>query len=159
MWFSDQDQQCIFRYDGTLMTKYEYDPKNPNGSKSLGGRYPECIFADSAGIIWIGFWGTGLDRLDPLTNSFTHFRHNANDPASLANDTVSALLVDHVGNLWVGNNDGLDLFNRKTNGFKHYKSNEHDTTSLSYRVVRAIYEDHAGTLWIGTGFPWTEPES
>ena len=158
MWFSDQDQQCIFRYDGTLMTKYAYDSKNSDKSNSLGGRYPECIFADSSGIIWIGFWGTGLDRLDPVTNTFTHFRHKTDDPASLANDTVSALLVDHLGNLWVGNNDGLDLLNRKINGFKHYKSIEHDSTTLSYNVVRVVYEDHAGTLWIGTGFPWTEPE-
>lgn len=154
MWFSDQDHQCIVRYDGTLMTTYPCDPKNPN---SLGGRYPECIAADSAGNIWIGFTGTGLDRFDPGTNTFTHFRHQASDRGSLANDTVSALLVDHLGNLWVGNNGGLDLLNPKTGKFKHFSHNEADSTSLSYDIVRAIYEDHQGTIWIGTGFPWVEP--
>jgi ligand-binding sensor domain-containing protein len=131
MWFSDQDHQCIIRYNGTMMTRYGYNSKNPNSPNSLGGRYPECIFADSSGMIWIGFWGTGLDRLDPKTNRFTHFRHQTNDPTSLANDTVSAVLVDHLGNLWVGNNGGLDLLNRTTNGFQHLISSEQDTTSLS----------------------------
>src|SRR5258708_4601090 len=156
MWFSDQDHQCIIRYDGTLMTRYPYDRKNPN---SLGGPYPECLIADSFGNIWIGFIGSGLDRFDPETNTFTHFRHQANDTGSLANDTVSALLVDHLGNLWVGNNGGLDLLNQKPGKFKHFSNNELDSTSLSYNIVRAIYEDHEGTLWIGTGFPWVEPVS
>jgi ligand-binding sensor domain-containing protein len=157
-WFSDQDHQCIIRYNGTMMTRYGFDVKNPNSPNSLGGRYPECIFADSAGMIWVGFWGTGLDRLDPKTNTFTHYRHQANDPASLANDTVSAILVDHLGNLWVGHVGGLDLLNRTTNGFRHFSSNEEDSTTLSDNIVRVIYEDHAGTIWIGTGFPWIESE-
>ena len=48
MWFSDQSNRCIIRYDGTKMTKYRNDPRDPN---SLGGTYPECLFADSNGII------------------------------------------------------------------------------------------------------------
>ncbi len=135
------------------MTSFPYDPKNSN---SLGGRYPECIFADSTGMIWVGFTGTGLDRFDPRTNIFTHFRHQANDTGSLASDIVSALLVDHLGNLWVGNNGGLDLFNNKTGKFKHFSCNELDSTSLSDSIVRTIYEDREGTLWIGTGLPWVE---
>lgn len=154
MWFSDQDHQCIIRYDGTLMTRYPSDLKNPN---SLGGRYPECIAADSIGNIWIGFTGTGLDRFDPETKTFSHFRHQANDKGSLADDIVSAILVDHLGNLWVGSNGGLDLLDPATGRFKHFSHNPTDSTSLSYNIVRAIYEDHQGTIWVGTGFPWIEP--
>ena len=85
MWFSDQDNACITRYDGTLMTRFSYDPKSQN---ALGGAYPECLFADSSGIIWIGFTGMGLDRFDPVTNRFIHFRHQANGSESLANNIV-----------------------------------------------------------------------
>jgi signal transduction histidine kinase/ligand-binding sensor domain-containing protein len=151
MWFSDQTNRCITRYDGNHITRYQNDPKNIN---SLGGTYPECLFADSSGIIWIGFYGMGVDRFDPETNNFTHFRHQQNDAGSLSNDTVSAILVDHLGNLWVGNNGGLDLLDQKTGKFKHYRNNVSDSTSLSYNKVRAIYEDHEGTIWIGTGFVW-----
>jgi ligand-binding sensor domain-containing protein len=153
MWFSDQDNRCITRYDGTQMTRYSHDPLNPN---SLGGRYPEFIMADSAGIIWIGFMGMGVDRLDPETDSFTHFRHQPNDSGSLINDSVAMLLVDHFGNFWVGTHGGLDLLDRTTGRFKHFLSNASDSTTLSDPVVRALYEDHEGTLWVGTGFPWIE---
>jgi ligand-binding sensor domain-containing protein len=154
MWFSDQDNRCIVRYDGTQMTRFFHDPLNPN---SLGGRYPECIFADSAGIIWIGFLGMGVDRFDPATASFTHFRNQTNDTNSLANDTVTSLLVDHLGNFWIGTHEGLDLLDKATGKFRHFKSIEWDSTTLTDPVVRALYEDHEGTLWVGTGFPWIEP--
>ena len=95
----------------------------------------------------------GLDRFDPQANIFTHFRHDPNNPESLSNDSVTAVLVDHLGNIWVGSYGGLDLFDPKTGKFRHYESTQ-DPSSLSSRMVRAIYEDREGTLWIGTGFPW-----
>jgi ligand-binding sensor domain-containing protein len=151
MWFSDQSNRSIIRYDGVQMKRYKNDPKNPN---SLGGYYPECLFADSSGIIWIGFYGQGLDRFDPLTNTFTHYRHNKEDPSSLSSDMVSTVLVDHHGNIWVGTDGGLDLLDQKSGTFKHYKHQSGDSTSLSHNMVRTVYEDKAGTLWVGTGLPW-----
>ena len=151
MWFSDQTNHCIVRYDGNEMVSYKNDPKNTN---SLGGNYPECLFADSSGIIWIGFYGMGLDRFDPETNTFTHYLHQKNNASSLSNDSVTAILIDHSGNFWVGNRGGLDLFNSKTGEFKHYHNIPGDSGSLSYNNVRAVYEDKAGTIWVGTGFVW-----
>ena len=151
VWFSDQDNGSIIRYDGSRMTSYKNDPKNLN---SLGGNYPEYLFADSTGIIWIGFYGTGLDRFDPETGSFTHFRQNKNDPSSLSNDTVASVLLDHEGNLWVGTYGGLDLLDQKTGKFRHYAHSKSDPASLSCNKIRAIYEDHQKTLWIGTGNPF-----
>src|SRR3954469_12398166 len=80
MWFADQTQKCITRYDGYSMVSFRNNPLNNN---SLGGTYPECIFADSSGIIWIGFFGMGVDRFDPETNNVKHFRHQPNDAGSL----------------------------------------------------------------------------
>ena len=151
MWFSDQSNRCIIRFDGTHMTRYQNDPRNPN---SLGGYYPECLFADSNGYIWIGFYGMGLDKFDPVTKNFTHYRHQNNDPGSLSNDSVTAIVIDHFGNIWIGNYGGVDLLDEKTGKFKHYRNDPNDSTSLSYNLVRAMYEDKAGDLWVGTGFPW-----
>jgi len=131
------------------MTKFGYDPNNSN---ALGGYYPECLESDTSGNIWIGFYGMGLDKFDPATNSFTHYRYNKNDPASLSSDSVSIVRVDHVGNVWVGSFGGLDLLDQKTGKFKHYRNKAGDSTSLSNNTVRAIYEDREGELWIGTGY-------
>jgi signal transduction histidine kinase/ligand-binding sensor domain-containing protein len=152
LWFSNQSNGCIIRFDGSHMTRYQYNPQNSN---SLGGVYPECLATDSSGNIWIGFTGMGLDKFDPVANKFAHYRHNDKDPASLHNDVVSAVLIDHFGNIWVGNNSGLDLLDQKTGKFKHYGRKDNDPTSLSCDTVRALYEDKEGELWVGTGYPWT----
>ena len=151
IWFSDQSNRCIVRFDGSHMTRYQNDPRNPN---TLGGHYPECLFADAEGNIWIGFYGMGLDKFDPVSNTFTHYRHLKNDPESLSDDFVTSILIDHLGNIWVGNYGGLDLLDEKTGKCKHYSHNPADAFSLSNNKVRALYEDKAGELWIGTGFPF-----
>jgi signal transduction histidine kinase/ligand-binding sensor domain-containing protein/CheY-like chemotaxis protein/AraC-like DNA-binding protein len=155
LWIADQSQKAIFRYDGHHMKMYRHDFKNPN---SLGGHNPECLATDSLGNIWIGFYGTGLDKFDPVTGVFTHYRHDPKDIASLSSDVVSAVLVDHLGNVWVGSNGGLDLIDQKTGKFKNYKHHKIDSTSLSYDVVRSIYEDKSGELWVGTGTFFSDPK-
>jgi signal transduction histidine kinase/streptogramin lyase len=151
LWFSDQSNGAIVRYDGYNMTFFNHDPENPN---SLGGPYPESMWVTESGIIWIGFYGQGLDRFDPVSNTFTHYRHDPNNPESLAHDYVWAVLEDHSGNIWVGTENGLDLLDREKDTFKHYRYSEDDPKSLSYNVVRSLYEDRAGTLWVGTGWPF-----
>ncbi|HCW07706.1 MAG TPA: hypothetical protein DGG95_10130, partial [Cytophagales bacterium] len=150
MWLIDQ-KNGLLRYDGTHVTVFAHDAQNPN---SLGGLQPEDMQIDSNGIFWISFWGTGLDRFDPKTKEFKHFRYDKDDPSSISNDTVSAVLVDHLGNVWAGTSSGLDLLDQQTNKFKHYRHDPKDPKSLIYNFVRSVYEDREGTLWIGTGMAW-----
>jgi signal transduction histidine kinase/ligand-binding sensor domain-containing protein len=145
----------LYRYDGTEFINYEHIDSNSN---SIAGDWAECICIDSLNFVWIGTFGEGLDRFDPVTNSFKHFRHDTKNESSLANDTVTALLVDHLGNLWVGNSDGLDLLNKKDGSFRHYPYKKDDAASLSCPHVRSIYEDHQGTLWVGCGSPFENDE-
>ena len=155
MWFSDQTNQAVVRYDGSHMTQYTNDPDDPN---TLGGYYPECLWADDSGAIWIGFGGHGVDRFDPESGTFTHFRHDPDNDQSLGSDFINVVMVDQQGDLWVGSNNGLDRMNLKTGKFEHFRYDANDSTSLSHNIVRAIYEDSEGTIWIGTGVPW-EPDN
>jgi ligand-binding sensor domain-containing protein len=109
MWFTRQSGG-LQRYDGKNLKYYKNDPNNPN---SLASNYGECLVIDSDNIFWIGTYGSGLDRFDQSSNTFTHFRHNDHDNSTLSNDTITALLSDRSGNLWVGTLDGLNLWIRK----------------------------------------------
>ena len=149
MWLAIQENGGIVRYDGSRMISYRNDPKNLNSLAS--NLTPYCLVADSTGILWIGFYGTGLDRFDPESGTFTHFRHDPNDPTTLCNDIVTSVLMDHKGNLWVGTFQGLDLLDQKTGHFTHYSQSDSDPLSLSCNRINLIYEDHEHTIWIGTG--------
>ena len=151
MWFSGTQKGCIYRYDGIRMITYKHDSLNEN---SLGGEVPETVYADNAGIIWIGFFNGGLDRYNPATGIFKHYKNNPKDPRSLSEGLVSVILRDHKGILWVGTQNGLDRLDEKTGQFIHYRNEPGNPASLSCNFVRAVYEDHNNILWIGTGFEY-----
>ena len=150
MWFADEVARCLYRYDGFRTTSFRHDIKDPN---SLGGNNIFVVTADSSGIIWIGFQDTGLDRYDPTSGVFKHFRHEPKDPSSLSG-TVTVMLNDRKGRLWVGTPNGLDRLDKETGKFFHYRNETGNPKSLSDNHVLALYEDSQGTIWVGTGFPW-----
>ena len=145
MWFATEDG--LNKYDGYSFTIFRHDPEDPT---SLGDSFARCIHEDPAGMIWVGTWNGGLDRLDPATGQFTHYRHNPDDEYSLSHDNVLSLYTDHAGTLWVGTAAGLDRFNPANGHFTHYRHDPADSGSLSDYSVVAIYQDSSDVLWVGT---------
>jgi ligand-binding sensor domain-containing protein/signal transduction histidine kinase len=158
MWFATT-ATGFYRYDGYNITLYKNQPLNPN---SVALNRIETMVADSAGNIWVGTFGKGLDKFDPVTGKFTHYRHDPKNNSSLKSDSVMVIIQDRAGKmLWIGTRGGLDRFDPSTGEFIHYQHNANDPQSLSHNVIRTIYEDRQGTLWVGTGSPFkgdgTEP--
>ncbi|HTQ66454.1 MAG TPA: two-component regulator propeller domain-containing protein [Puia sp.] len=147
MWFIDQGHKCLTRFDGYQLKTYFTDPSDSN---SLKNGDIECIDADSSGNIWYT-QKASIDKFDPVTNIVTHYAWPKDEDNLYG---ISNILVDHLGIVWVGTNDGLRSLDPKTGKFTKYRNNPNDSSSLSYDIVRAIYEDHEGTLWIGTGWPF-----
>ena len=109
------------------------------------------MLEDQSGLLWFGTWGGGLSRFDPRTQKFTRFQHDPDNPISLSNDTVTSILQDAAGEIWIGTLGGLDRLDPQTNGFTHFQHDPDDPSSLSSDAVSIVFEDKGGTLWIGTG--------
>ncbi len=106
---------------------------------------------DGDGRLWIGTSGHGLNRVDRETGDVRHYRHAPDDPASLGDDRVTALLFDRVGTLWAGTlAGGLNRFDPATETFERFVHDPADPASLGADIVAAILEDRAGRLWLGT---------
>jgi len=133
------------KFDGVKLQTFSHDPDNPN---SIAPGQIIAMVVDADNIIWLSIVGSGLERLDPSTNTFTHFRHNERDAFSLSNDTVNAILEDHAGNLWLGTNQGLDLLDRRTGRFTHYKNDQREKADIPSPQVFRIFEDKSRMLWI-----------
>jgi signal transduction histidine kinase/ligand-binding sensor domain-containing protein len=103
-----------------------------------------AVYEDQKGLLWIGTFGGGLNRLNRESESLTVYRHNPSDPASLSSDHVSAIYEDQAGVLWVGTGNGwLEQYVPQTETFVHYRHLGAEP--------HAMVEDPAGDLWIGTG--------
>ncbi len=122
---------------------------NPDDPASLSSNQVRAIMEDSAGALWIGTSGGGLNQLDPVTGRCVRYLNDQKNPNSLSNDRVRALFADS-GYLWIGTYSGLDRFDPRSGEFRNFRHNESDTSSLSHDQVRAIVKDGHGVLWIGT---------
>ncbi|SEJ36203.1 Signal transduction histidine kinase [Dyadobacter sp. SG02] len=138
----------LLRYDGYNWTVYQHDPKNAN---SLAGDQVRSICPTRDGLIWIGGWSAGLDRLDPETGKITHYQVVKSKEYKYEDNAISALLEDRLGNLWVGTVGGLYLFDKPTSRFIPFKSVAKNPKTISHPQVATIFEDKEGTIWVGTG--------
>ena len=122
--------------------------KRLNIEDGLSQSSVEAIVQDDLGFMWIGT-EDGLNRYDGY--GFTTFRHDPDDPGSLADNNIWCLHVDHHGYLWVGTlSGGLDRFDPTTETFTHYVRDPSDPHSISSNRIRSLAEDGEGNLWIGT---------
>jgi ligand-binding sensor domain-containing protein/signal transduction histidine kinase len=131
---------------------YQRDTANPN---SLSGNAIQAIGQDSVGGLWVGTFDSGLNYLAPGTSHgeaahFTHYHHDAANPASLGSNSIWSLYQASSGALWVGTDNGLDRFDKATGAFVHYQHQPTNPRSLSDNRVTQIMEDSTGALWIGT---------
>lgn len=101
------------------------------------------ITQDKTGFMWFGT-KDGLNRFDGY--EFKTFHHDPFDSNSIAGSSISALLSDSRGRLWVGTMNGnLDLYDNRKNCFKHFlKGNTNQGNIVS------ITEDLSGNIWVGT---------
>ena len=95
--------------------------KNKVGvSNCLSNNNVISLHKDKKGILWIGTFGGGLNRFDPVSKVFT----NWSEDAGLPNNTIFGILEDENGNLWLSTDDGLSCFNPKDETFKNFKEND-----------------------------------
>jgi hypothetical protein len=85
--------------------------------------------------------GSGLEKFDPATNTFTHFRHDPKNASSLICDTVGQISRRPFGKSLGRHLRGLDMLDRKTGKFIHYRNDVNDPSSLSNNAASKIFED------------------
>jgi diguanylate cyclase (GGDEF)-like protein len=117
---------------------------------AVSGNQITVIHEDRAGTLWVGSFDGGLAHLDEEGRPGQVYRHNSQDPASLASDDIRAVLDDHAGHLWVGTPEGLDLLDPATRQFVHYRQHVVDADSLRDSYIMSLFEDQSGLVWIGT---------
>jgi len=116
---------------------------------------------EDSGTAWIGTYGSGLERFNPATEQFSHYRNDAEDANSLGDNFVLAVLRTKDGRLWVGTEAGLDVFDEDSGRFIHYVHNNSDPQSMAGGMATRLFEDSKGNLWVGTnqGLDRFDPEN
>ena len=88
----------------------------------------------------------GTVPFDAAQARFEHFT----EADGLPENSVIAMLQDHLGFLWLGTQNGLVRYDGLS--MTVYLPDSDDPHSFGGRSVFTLYEDRAGDLWIGTRF-------
>jgi len=146
MWFATQDG--LNKYDGYNITIYKF---NPTDSTSLPNNNVSKVFEDKEGNIWVGTWGGGLCRFDPIQERFIIYKYNPANPSSISFNRVPVIYQAKNGDLWMGTaGGGLNKYLKDKDAFENYKHFNDDENSLSNNRIWDITEDASGNLWIAT---------
>jgi ligand-binding sensor domain-containing protein/signal transduction histidine kinase len=140
-----------------VLSDYALAIQNVPGA-SFTGVY--AITQDHEGALWIGTGGMGLLKLDRAGRRFVRYRHVAEDPESISEDHVTALLEDAAGNMWVGlNSTEPNSVPLQPGPFRHALGTL-GPHGGDKRLVSGLFEDREGALWVGStdGLNRVDPE-
>jgi PAS domain S-box-containing protein len=115
--------------------------------------------------LWMGTWGAGVYRLnlsdpanlDPATAAFSILKNEPDNPNSLSQNGVWAIVQSTDGLIWLGTEGGLNRYDPRTGRFKIYTAKN----GLRNATIMGILPDQAGFLWLTTnnGLVKFDPQS
>ena len=95
------------------------------------------------GIMWIGTFGGGLNKLDTSNDLFTYYT----DENGLSNNSIYGILDGQPGELWISTNTGLSCFNINNESFCVF--NESDGLLYNELNNGSFHKGKSGRLYFG----------
>ncbi|MBL3655776.1 two-component regulator propeller domain-containing protein [Fulvivirga sediminis] len=89
----------------------------------------------------------GISLFDPNTREFKKFYGNYNERVNLSHNTVTCLLIDHTGVLWVGTKKGINKFDTYNKNFELFETSSFDD---SRSIITGIKGNSDGKYWVST---------
>ncbi|MBD1433061.1 hybrid sensor histidine kinase/response regulator [Sphingobacterium sp. DN00404] len=127
------------------------DNKTQHIIKNIGNKplYVREIAQVNENQLWIGT-ESGLFVHEMKTNKTTHIIHEKDNPWSLSDNAIYAVMKDSQDGIWIGTFfGGINYYHPQHNLFeKIFPRNS--PNSIGGHAVREIVEDNEQNLWIGT---------
>ena len=142
----------LSKWDAHKAAFTRYDNSVP-GLGELGNKWISNVRTSSNGdgeVLWIGTVGKGLCRLDRNTGKTTWFRHDPNDPGSIAHNTVLNIIILDSETLLVGTMQGLSKLDMKTDQFSTFHFQPNQSGAAYDDMMYSMAHGPSGRVWIGT---------
>jgi len=140
--------------DADSQVKFIKYQANINDSTSISNDQISGILEDYEGNIWIPTYGGGINKLDPLTNTFSLYTTKDGLPGN----NFYGLLEDNNSNIWFSSSAGLTMYDIKNKTFTNYDIN--DGLQSNEFNGGAHHKDENGLLYFGgvNGFNVFNPD-
>ena len=117
-----------------------------------------ALKATSADTLWVGTWGGGLSRFNPITNTWHHFINQPAGAKQLTAPYIWAIETDDLGRVWVGSQkEGVFRVDPNTLTVEHFPynttvdgSSQGNRKGIAGEFIRDILKDSKGDIWISS---------
>lgn len=129
-----------------VFSSYTNFSPTAEASRKLSDNYVMSIEVGHNGVVWVGTWSGGLNKIE--SDSVTQYLDR-----QLTTAPIVTLFQDSFGTLWIGTR-GNGLIKAQFDGIKNPDLKKYcfqnDSSSISNDFINVIMEDHSGNLWIGS---------
>lgn len=143
LWAGTRIGAYQLKWDRDKETYSLYTDFHANISNVIGGNI-WSIVEDNLGNIWFGSTDDGITKVGKGTEKFSHY--TVND--GLTSNTISGIVCDKKGNIWVSTISGLSKYTPENNKFITF--NEEDGIISNDFNFKACTATQWGELFFGT---------
>ena len=143
-WIATSDGVYSFDPQTHQFKRLEFDKFSPEAPAP--NTIIHAVLEDRDGNVWMGSNGNGLFHYNPSTKKCVHYLYDRDGSSS----TITALMLDSRGDLWIGSKDGLYLYQRDKDKFTRYLNANDDAESISSNSVSSFAESKDGKIWVAT---------
>ncbi|MFH1194256.1 MAG: two-component regulator propeller domain-containing protein [bacterium] len=141
LWIATKDG--LNRFDGQNFKIFKHDP---NSAASLPENYVMSLFESRNGTFWIGTWGGGLCKYDPVHESFIKIK------TDIVNDNyVQCIDEDSNGFIWFGTlTGGFFKYKPQSKITVNFNLNTNSALKLIKNNITSLVVNADNSLWIGS---------
>jgi ligand-binding sensor domain-containing protein len=155
LWFGDWGNPHLYEMNSHTLELKQYLLDTMKNFKPHYVAQAIKSFNDSILLIGTMWGGEGTDDggilfFNTHSGKYIQYKHDENNPLSLAQNHINAICIDRQHTVWLGTEIGIDNFNPIQLNFHWMKANSWGPLSLFDPGINAIVEDKHGMIWIGT---------
>jgi signal transduction histidine kinase/ligand-binding sensor domain-containing protein len=132
--------------DGQVLQHLRHDPTLSTGL-ALDSVVPMLL--DRSGLLWVGTWGGGLQRMNPHNKMVRMLRRSQVLPSGLSHSNIRSILELANGQILFGSEgNGIDIFDRRHGRVGGYRAD--GPSALPDASINSLLQTADGSLWAGT---------
>ncbi len=124
-----------------------FNPQNYKFTPVPGIEMVRCFYDENDELLWMGTMNNGLYLYNTVTGQKQHFLSNLKDSTSIGSNSITGLVKNNQGNLWIATDGGgLSVMDKKTRKCKVFNTENYLPTDRIF----GLQIDNAQNVWLST---------